>query len=72
MAPQAWSLLRNPITIMYLGKSISCFHSLTAAAIRKEVSSIVPAYLVPARVDVLDRLPKTITAKQICLKTRYC
>lgn len=49
-------------------------NGLTSAAIRKEVSSIVPAYMVPSRVDVLERLPKNDNGKidRSLLKTRYC
>ena len=38
-------------------------NGLTSTAIRKEVSGIVPAYMVPSRVDVLDRLPKNDNGK---------
>jgi amino acid adenylation domain-containing protein len=49
-------------------------NGLTSAAIRKEVSSIVPAYMVPARVDVVDRLPRNANGKidRNLLKTQYC
>jgi D-alanine--poly(phosphoribitol) ligase subunit 1 len=49
-------------------------NGLTSAAIRKEVSSIVPAYMVPGRIDVLERLPKNDNGKidRNLLKTRYC
>jgi len=49
-------------------------NGLTSAAIRKEVSSIVPAYMVPGRVDVLERLPKNDNGKidRNLLKTQYC
>lgn len=48
--------------------------SLTAAAVRKGVSNIVPAYMVPGRVDILDRLPKNENGKidRRLLKSRYC
>lgn len=47
---------------------------LQADVIRKEVSNIVPAYMVPGRVDVLDRLPKNESGKidRRLLKSRYC
>lgn len=46
---------------------------LTADAIRREVSKLVPAYMVPGRVDVFPRLPKNDNGKidRRALKTRY-
>jgi D-alanine--poly(phosphoribitol) ligase subunit 1 len=40
----------------------SC-NGLESTAIRKEVSGIIPAYMVPSRVDVLERLPKNDNGK---------
>jgi D-alanine--poly(phosphoribitol) ligase subunit 1 len=47
---------------------------LTADAVRKDVSKIVPAYMIPGRVDILDRLPKNENGKidRRLLKSRYC
>lgn len=47
---------------------------LSADAIRKEVARVVPAYMVPGRVDVLERLPKNDNGKidRRLLKARYC
>jgi len=49
-------------------------NGLESAAIRKEVSGIVPAYMVPSRIDVLERLPKNDNGKtdRNLLKSRYC
>jgi D-alanine--poly(phosphoribitol) ligase subunit 1 len=46
---------------------------LTADTVRKEVSSVVPAYMVPGRVEVMDRLPKNDNGKidRTLLKSRY-
>lgn len=48
-------------------------NGLTATAIRKEVARFIPAYMVPGRVDVLDRLPKNPNGKidRNLLKSRY-
>ena len=53
---------------------VAARNGLQADAIRKEVSNMVPAYMVPGRVDVLDRLPKTENGKidRRLLKSRYC
>jgi D-alanine--poly(phosphoribitol) ligase subunit 1 len=47
--------------------------SLTADAIRKEISKLVPNYMVPSRVDILDRLPKNDNGKidRRLLQERY-
>jgi D-alanine--poly(phosphoribitol) ligase subunit 1 len=47
---------------------------LSADAIRKEVARVVPAYMVPGRVNVLERLPKNDNGKidRRLLKARYC
>ena len=42
---------------------VAAHNGLTAAAIRKEVSSIVPAYMVPSRVELLVRLPRNENGK---------
>ena len=49
-------------------------NGLQTDAIRKEVSKIVPDYMVPGRIDVLERLPKNPNGKidRRFLKTRYC
>lgn len=46
---------------------------LAPGAVRKEVARLVPAYMVPSRVEVLDRLPKNANGKidRNLLKTRY-
>ncbi len=46
---------------------------LSSEKIRKEVSKIVPTYMVPARVDILNRLPKNDNGKidRRLLQTRY-
>jgi len=46
---------------------------LTPEALRKEVARLVPAYMVPSRVDVLERLPKNDNGKidRRLLQTRY-
>lgn len=53
---------------------VAAHNGLTPAAIRKEVSGMLPAYMVPSRVDVLDRLPKNDNGKidRALLKSRYC
>ncbi|MGP0074389.1 MAG: amino acid adenylation domain-containing protein [Bryobacteraceae bacterium] len=52
---------------------VASSNGLTPNAIRKEVSKMVPAYMVPGRVDVLDRLPKNDNGKidRRLLQTRY-
>ncbi|HEX3559069.1 MAG TPA: amino acid adenylation domain-containing protein [Pyrinomonadaceae bacterium] len=47
---------------------------LTPDVIRKELLKAVPAYMIPGRVDVLERLPKNDNGKidRKLLKTRYC
>ena len=47
---------------------------LTAETVRKEAARLVPSYMVPGRIDVLDRLPKNSNGKidRNLLKTRYC
>jgi len=49
-------------------------NGLQTDAIRKEVSKIVPAYMVPGRIDVVEQLPKNPNGKidRRFLKTRYC
>lgn len=48
--------------------------SLNAESIRREVSANLPRYMVPSRIDVLDRLPKSANGKidRTLLKKRYC
>jgi D-alanine--poly(phosphoribitol) ligase subunit 1 len=48
-------------------------NGLNATAVHNEVSKIVPAYMVPGRVDVLERLPKNPNGKidRSLLKSRY-
>jgi D-alanine--poly(phosphoribitol) ligase subunit 1 len=52
---------------------IAARQGLTPELVRKEVSKMVPAYMVPSRVDVLDRLPKNDNGKidRRLLQTRY-
>jgi D-alanine--poly(phosphoribitol) ligase subunit 1 len=47
--------------------------ALTSDVIRNEISKMVPAYMVPSRVDVFDRLPKNDNGKtdRRLLQTRY-
>jgi D-alanine--poly(phosphoribitol) ligase subunit 1 len=47
---------------------------LTVATLRKEAAALVPAYMVPGRVEILERLPKNANGKidRNLLKTRYC
>jgi D-alanine--poly(phosphoribitol) ligase subunit 1 len=49
-------------------------NGLTAEAVRKDIASILPAYMLPSRVEVLDQLPKNDNGKtdRRLLKTRYC
>jgi amino acid adenylation domain-containing protein len=49
-------------------------NGLEADAIRKEVSKLVPAYMVPSRVDVFEQLPKNANGKidRRLLQSRYC
>jgi D-alanine--poly(phosphoribitol) ligase subunit 1 len=49
-------------------------NSLEADAIRKEVSKLVPGYMVPSRVDVFGQLPKNANGKidRRLLQSRYC
>ena len=46
---------------------------LTSDIIRREISKVVPAYMVPSRIDILDRLPKNANGKidRNLLQTRY-
>lgn len=48
-------------------------NALEAPTIRNEVSKMVPAYMIPGRIDVLERLPKNSNGKidRKLLKTRY-
>lgn len=47
---------------------------ITPDAIRREVAQMVPGYMVPGRVNVLDQLPKNANGKidRKLLQTRYC
>ena len=47
---------------------------VTPDVIRRELAKAVPAYMIPGRVDVLERLPKNDNGKidRKLLKTRYC
>jgi D-alanine--poly(phosphoribitol) ligase subunit 1 len=49
-------------------------NGLQADRIRKEIANIVPAYMVPGRVEILERLPKNQNGKidRKMLKSRYC
>jgi len=46
---------------------------LTVGTLRKEVAALVPAYMVPGRIEILDQLPKNANGKidRNLLKTRY-
>lgn len=48
-------------------------NGLTGDTVRKEVSSVVPAYMVPGLIEVMDRLPKNDNGKidRKLLKSRY-
>jgi amino acid adenylation domain-containing protein len=63
---------RNGISLIVA--VVASGNGLQADAIRKEVSKIVPAYMVPGRVDVFERLPKNTSGKidRRLLKSRYC
>lgn len=47
---------------------------LTADTVRREAARLVPPYMVPGRIDILDQLPKNPNGKidRSLLKTRYC
>lgn len=47
---------------------------LTVGAVRKEAAALVPAYMVPGRVEILEQLPKNANGKidRNLLKARYC
>lgn len=47
---------------------------LTAEILRKEVASLVPSYMVPGRIELVERLPKNANGKidRNLLKTGYC
>lgn len=53
---------------------VAARNGLQADVIRKQVSNMVPAYMVPGRVDVLDRLPRNENGKidRRLLKSLYC
>ena len=53
---------------------IASRNGLSADTVRKSVVSMVPAYMVPGRIDVLVTLPKNDNGKidRKLLKTRYC
>ena len=48
--------------------------NLTADQIRREISSIIPVYMVPGQVEVMKRLPKNDNGKidRQLLTSRYC
>jgi D-alanine--poly(phosphoribitol) ligase subunit 1 len=52
---------------------VASSQGLTSDALRKEVAGMVPGYMVPSRVDILDRLPKNDNGKidRRLLQTRY-
>lgn len=60
--------------ISFIVAVVASGNGLQPNAIRREVSKIVPAYMVPGRIDVLDRLPKNSSGKidRRLLKTSYC
>jgi D-alanine--poly(phosphoribitol) ligase subunit 1 len=47
---------------------------LTAESLRSEVARLIPAYMVPGRIELMDRLPKNPNGKidRNLLKTKYC
>jgi D-alanine--poly(phosphoribitol) ligase subunit 1 len=63
---------RNGISLIVA--VVASSNSLQSDAIRKEVSKLVPAYMVPGRVDVFEQLPKNANGKidRRLLKSRYC
>ena len=48
--------------------------ALKADSIRQEVAAILPGYMVPSRIDILERLPKNANGKidRTLLKSHYC
>lgn len=46
----------------------------TAEFLKREVGRLLPAYMVPTRIEILDRLPKNANGKidRNLLKTKYC
>jgi D-alanine--poly(phosphoribitol) ligase subunit 1 len=52
---------------------VAARNGVTAAIIRKDVARLVPGYMIPARVDVVERLPKNANGKidRNLLKARY-
>lgn len=48
--------------------------TLEAQSIREELSAGLPGYMVPSRIDILERLPKNANGKidRTLLKSRYC
>jgi D-alanine--poly(phosphoribitol) ligase subunit 1 len=60
--------------VSFIVAVVASGNGLQADAIRREVSKTIPAYMIPGRIDVLDRLPKNTNGKvdRRLLKTRYC
>jgi len=71
---EAVALHTNRDGISLIIAVVASRNGITANAVRTQVSNIVPAYMVPGRVEVLDRLPKNDNGKidRNLLKTRYC
>jgi len=53
---------------------IAAHNGLKADLVRKHVAQLIPAYMVPGRVEILDSLPKNQNGKidRNLLKKRYC
>ena len=60
--------------VSFIVAVVASGNGLDPDALRKELSKIIPAYMIPGRIDVLDRLPKNRNGKidRQLLKTRYC
>jgi D-alanine--poly(phosphoribitol) ligase subunit 1 len=54
--------------------AVASRNGLATETLRKELSTMVPAYMIPGRVHVLEQLPKNDNGKidRKLLKTRYC
>ena len=71
---EAVALHRTRDGVSFLAAVVASGNGLDPDALRKELSKIIPAYMIPGRIDVLDRLPKNRNGKidRQLLKTRYC
>jgi D-alanine--poly(phosphoribitol) ligase subunit 1 len=63
---------RNGISQIFA--AVGSLNRITSAQIRREVENLVPSYMVPSQVDVVDRLPRNDNGKidRNLLKHRYC